>query len=157
RERRPGGGRHADCAARRPAADRRTGPAKLGPHRFRLSKKKRPAGAFPPSKPPAGPPPPPRPGCAPGGLRVKLLPHPPHAQEERHGALRWRDARGSCPSLPDGTSPAAGCPAAAAVAAWNDPVAMPDRHSEGRGSTFFPVSIRVALAGVMGGSQELDK
>jgi hypothetical protein len=54
-------------------------------------------------------------------------------------------------------SPAAGCPAAAAVAAWNEPFAMPDHHSEGRGSTFFPVSIRVALAGVMVGLQDLDE
>jgi hypothetical protein len=34
---------------------------------------------------------------------------------------------------------------------------MPDHHSEGRGSTFFPVSIRVTMAGVMVGSQELDE
>jgi hypothetical protein len=34
---------------------------------------------------------------------------------------------------------------------------MPDHHSERRGSTLFPVSIRVALAGVIGGSQELDE
>jgi hypothetical protein len=34
---------------------------------------------------------------------------------------------------------------------------MPYRHSESRGSTFFPASIRVAVAGVIGGSQELDE
>ena len=42
------------------------------------------------------------------------------------------------------------------MAALNEPFAMPDYHSEGRGSIFFPVSIRVALAGVMVGSQDLD-
>jgi hypothetical protein len=44
-----------------------------------------------------------------------------------------------------------------AVAALNEPFAMPDHHSDGRGSTFFLVSIRVAMAGVMVGSQGLDE
>jgi hypothetical protein len=44
-----------------------------------------------------------------------------------------------------------------AVAALTGPFAMPDHHSDGRGSTFLPVAIRVAMAGVMGGSQELDE
>jgi hypothetical protein len=43
------------------------------------------------------------------------------------------------------------------VAALNEPFAMPDHHSEGRGSTFFPVSIRVDMVGMMVGSQDLDE
>jgi hypothetical protein len=64
---------------------------------------------------------------------------------------------GFSPSLPAGTITAAGGPAAAAVAACAEPVAMPDHHSAGRGSTFFSVSFRVALAGVRVGSAELDE
>jgi hypothetical protein len=72
-------------------------------------------------------------------------------------ALRWRDDRGICPTLPDGTSMAAGCPAAVAVAALTEPFAMPHHHSERRGSASFRILIRVAMAGVMAGSQELDE
>jgi hypothetical protein len=43
------------------------------------------------------------------------------------------------------------------VAALNQPFAMPDHHSERRGSTFFRVSIRVGMAGVMVGLQGLDE
>ena len=43
------------------------------------------------------------------------------------------------------------------MAALNEPFAMPDYHSEGRGSTFIPVSIRVAVAGAMVGLQGLDE
>jgi hypothetical protein len=38
-----------------------------------------------------------------------------------------------------------------------EPFAMPDHPSEGRGSTFFPISIRVAMVGVMVGLQDLDE
>jgi hypothetical protein len=34
---------------------------------------------------------------------------------------------------------------------------MPYSHGEGRGSTSFPVSFRVVMAGAMIGSQELDE
>ena len=44
-----------------------------------------------------------------------------------------------------------------AVAALNKPFAMPDHYSEGRGSTFFPVSIRIGMAGMMVGLQRLDE
>ena len=44
-----------------------------------------------------------------------------------------------------------------AVAALTGPFAMPYHHSERRGSTFFFVSIRVAMAGVMVGLQDLDE
>src|SRR5262249_22172319 len=86
-----------------------------------------------------------------------LLPNTALAQEDRHGALRWLDDRGSCPTLPHGTTTTAGCPAVATVAALTEPFAMPDHDSEGRGSTSFPVSIRVAKAIVVAGSQELDE
>jgi hypothetical protein len=43
------------------------------------------------------------------------------------------------------------------VAAWNEPFAMPDHHSERRGSTFFPVSFCAAPADVMVGLQDLDE
>jgi hypothetical protein len=43
------------------------------------------------------------------------------------------------------------------VAALTEPFAMPHHHSERRGPTFFPVAIRVAMAGVLVGSQELDE
>jgi hypothetical protein len=52
---------------------------------------------------------------------------------------------------------AAGCPAAVTVAALTGPFAMPHHHSKRRGSTCFIVSIRVAMAGVMVGSQDLDE
>ena len=114
-------------------------------------REKRPAGSLPPSKPPG------RPGTAPTpGLRAELTRgHAPPAHRARQG--NWLDDRGSCPTRPEGTSPAAGCPAAAAVAALAGPFAMPSRHSERRASTSSPVSIRVAMAGVRGGSQELDE
>lgn len=58
RKHRPGVGRLPDSSARRAAADRPT--RTLGPLRFRLSKKRRPAGSLPLSKPrrPKTPPPP---------------------------------------------------------------------------------------------------
>ena len=66
-------------------------------------------------------------------------------------ALRRLDDRGSCPTRPDETCNATGSMAAAAVAALTGRFAMPCHHSEGRGSTFFRVSIRVAMPGVMVG------
>ena len=104
-----------------------------------------------------------RPGIAPGhpvcaGVTgVTLRPHTAPAKEDRHVALRRLDDGGFCPTLPDGRSTAAGCPAAAAVAALNQPFAMPDHHSERRGSSSFLVSIRVGMAGVMAGLQGLDE
>jgi hypothetical protein len=56
-----------------------------------------------------------------------------------------------------GKNTAAGCPAAAAVAAPSGRFAMPYHRSEGRGSTFFLVSIRIALVGLMVGLQGLDE
>jgi hypothetical protein len=47
--------------------------------------------------------------------------------------------------------------AAAAVAALSGRFAMPDRHSERRGSSSLFVSIRVAMAGVMVGLRDLDE
>jgi hypothetical protein len=44
-----------------------------------------------------------------------------------------------------------------AVAAVIGPFAMPDHHREGRGSTCFLVSIRVAMVGVIVGLQRLDE
>ena len=88
---------------------------------------------------------------------MTLLPQTALAKEDRQEALRWRDDCGSCPALPDGTSTAAGCPAAVAVVALTGPSAMPDHHSEGRGSTCFLVSIRVAMDGVIVGLQRLDE
>ena len=44
-----------------------------------------------------------------------------------------------------------------AVAALTGPSAMPDHHSEGRGSTCFLISIRVAMVGVIVGLQRLDE
>src|SRR5262249_23312460 len=67
------------------------------------------------------------------------------------------DPRSGGLSPNDGTSTAAGCPAAVAVAALIESFAMPYHDSERRGSTFLPVSIRVAIAGVMVGSQGLDE
>ena len=86
-----------------------------------------------------------------------LLPHTAVAKEDRHGARSRLDDRGSCSALPDATSTAAGYPAVVAVVALVEPFAMPDHHSERRGSTFFPVSIRVDMAGVMVGLQDLDE
>jgi hypothetical protein len=43
------------------------------------------------------------------------------------------------------------------VAALSGRFAMPYHHREGRGSTFFLVSIRIAPAGVMVGLQGLDE
>jgi hypothetical protein len=37
------------------------------------------------------------------------------------------------------------------VAAWNEGFGKPDHQSESRGSTFFLVSILIAMAGVMVG------
>src|SRR5262245_49971072 len=53
-------------------------------------------------------------------------------------------------------SPADGYPAAAAVTAWSEPFGMPYHQTDCRGSTFFLVSICVAMAGVLVGQQELD-
>ena len=103
-----------------------------------------------------------RPGTAPApGLRAEVTrghasPHTAVAKEDRLGARRWLDDRGSCPTLRDETSTSASCPAAAATAALAGPFVIPYHPSEGQGSTFFPISIRVAIAGVMGGSQDPD-
>jgi hypothetical protein len=43
------------------------------------------------------------------------------------------------------------------VVGLNERFAVPDHHSEQRGSTSFPVSIRVGMAGVMVGLQGLDE
>jgi hypothetical protein len=43
------------------------------------------------------------------------------------------------------------------MAALNQPFTMPGHLSERRGSTFFSVSIRVGMAGVMVGLQDLDE
>jgi hypothetical protein len=43
------------------------------------------------------------------------------------------------------------------VSALTGPFATPDRHSERRRSNFLSVSIRVAMAGVIVGLQDLDE
>ena len=43
------------------------------------------------------------------------------------------------------------------VATLTGPSAMPDYHSEGRGSTCFLVSMSVAMVGVIVGLQRLDE
>ena len=79
---------------------------------------------------------------------MTLLPHTALAKEELHVALRRLDDCRIYPTLPDGTSPEARCPAAMAVAACATLRDAPPPQQR-QGSTFFLVWIRVALAVVM--------